>query len=190
MMAPVPYSASTKFATQIGTALAGERIDRRSPSVEALFLDGAGQASFAIEVAERLHLGAERGRVGAFAREPLDPGVLGREQDERRAVDGVDARRENLHRVGGAGDGELHSRAFRAADPVPLHDRDLVGPLGQGREIGEQFLGISSDAEEPLLEVALFDDRAAAPAALPSMTCSLARTVLSFGHQLTVERRR
>ncbi len=49
-----------------------------------------------------------------------------------------------------------NSSAFAPADPVALHDLDPVGPV-ELVEVVEQFLGVVGDAEEPLLEVALFD---------------------------------
>ncbi len=64
--APVPYSPSTKLATQIGTGVPGERIDRRAAGVEPFLLDlaghGARRAILGEEALERL---AER-RVPAF----------------------------------------------------------------------------------------------------------------------------
>ena len=90
--------------------------------------------------------------------------MLGRQQHERGAVDRVDARREDLDRVAAAGDRELYARAFRAADPVPLHDDDLLGPCRQRLESFQQFVGVRRDAEEPLLQLARDDGRATAPA--------------------------
>jgi len=93
--------------------------------------------------------------------------MLRRQDDEGRAVDRIDARREDFDPAvvaAGRHDRELDSRALRAADPVPLHDDDLLGPVGQRIEPGQQLVSVGGDAEEPLLEFARLDDRAAAPA--------------------------
>src|SRR5881394_2319556 len=78
-------------------------------------------------------------------------------------------------RVGAGGeDGEVelkllaaegHFGSLGAADPVALHGDHVLGPRIEQVEVGEQALGIVSDLEEPLLEPALFDRRAAALAA-------------------------
>ncbi len=103
MIAPVPYSASTKFAIQIGNGLAGERVDGRAAGVEAFLVDVAGEPGVAVECAKRPDPFAERLRIGAFRRESFNERMLGRQQHEGRAVDGVDARREDLDRLS-AGD--------------------------------------------------------------------------------------
>ena len=64
-----------------------------------------------------------------------------------------------------AGQGEADQRAVRAADPVALHRQHLVRPLVQLLRSVEQLVGILRDAQEPLLQVARPDRRAAAPAA-------------------------
>ncbi|MCY1221075.1 hypothetical protein D9M72_331190 [compost metagenome] len=56
-------------------------------------------------------------------------------------------------------------QAFGAADPVLLHQAHLLGPLIQRVERVEQFLAEVGDAEEPLRQFALFDQRARPPAA-------------------------
>ena len=55
--------------------------------------------------------------------------------------------------------------ALGAADPVALHGDHVLGPGLEQVEVGEQPLGVVGDAEEPLLEVALLDEGAAALAA-------------------------
>ena len=57
---------------------------------------------------------------------------------------------------------ELDLGALRPADPVGLHDPHGLGPV-EAREV-EQLVGVRGRAQEPLLEVALLDQRAAAPA--------------------------
>ena len=76
--------------------LAGERVQRRAAGVEAFFLDGAGAAGLPVERAELRDLLAKRRRVGALGGEAVDQRVLGRQQHEGGAEDGVDAGREDL----------------------------------------------------------------------------------------------
>ena len=62
-------------------------------------------------------------------------------------------------------DGEADQQAFRAPDPVALHEAHFVGPAIEPVERAQQFLGIVGDLEEPLRQFALLDDRAGPPAA-------------------------
>ena len=113
-------------------------------------------------------------RIAGRPRELLDERVLGREQDEVRAVDRVDARREDLDRV--AVDRSRGSPALasgnltRAPSDRPIQFRCIVSTFS-GHSVRrrsaavEQLVGVVRDAEEPLLELARRDRRAAAPAA-------------------------
>ena len=168
MIAPVPYSASTKLAIQIGT----------SSFVNGLIaLRPVSKPSFSIAPVRRASRSsarnwptrvAKRRRIGRLGGEPIDHRMLGSEQDERRAVDRVDAGREDLDRVVSAGsparNRKLDARAFRAADPVALHHDDFLRPLGQRVEPLQQLVRVGRDLEEPLLEIARDDRRSAAPA--------------------------
>ncbi len=60
---------------------------------------------------------------------------------------------------------EAHARAFRPSDPVPLHRQHFFGPARQPVGGLEQLVGVVRDAEEPLLQLAYRDRRAAPPAA-------------------------
>src|SRR5204862_975781 len=102
-----------------------------------------------------------------FGCKPIDERVLGGEQDECRAVDRVDARREDLDGVLRSGDWKADTCAFGTPDPVLLHDPDALGPRGQRVEVLQQFVRVRGDAEEPLLEIAAFDRRSTAPADTP-----------------------
>ena len=53
------------------------------------------------------------------------------------------------------------------ADPVPLHRPDLLGPLPELVEAGEEALGVVRDLQEPLLELALLHGALAALAGAP-----------------------
>ncbi len=100
-----------------------------------------------------------------LVRERLHERMLGAEQHECRTVDRVDAGGEHLDdglRV--AFERELDARALRPPDPVLLHRQNFFGPLGQRAGGVQQFIGVRSDAEEPLLEIAGLDGRVAAPA--------------------------
>ncbi len=80
-----------------------------------------------------------RGEHGdAFARRSVPAGVFKREDD---------------------------FRACRFADPVALHVQHALGPAAfQLVQIGQQFVGIGRDLEEPLREFLLHDRRVATPA--------------------------
>ena len=94
-------------------------------------------------------------------RQPVEVGVLRREDEERRAE----------QRVGACGEdrivdpqllaAECHLGALGAADPVALHRLDVLGPLDRV-EVVEQAVGVVGDPELPLLELLGLDLRAAA----------------------------
>ena len=96
--APVPYSPSTKLATQIGTGCAGERIDGVASGEEPFLLDLAGDPRGAVLPAKPRRLREKRRGIGGLLGEAVHQRMLGREQHERRAVDGVDAGREHVDR--------------------------------------------------------------------------------------------
>ena len=96
-------------------------------------------------------------------RDPLDERVLGREHEEGRAVQRVRPRRED----GDVGvellDAEDDLGALAPADPVALDRLRALGPVAARRQVeAEQLVGVGGDLEEPLLEVAQLDQRAAA----------------------------
>ena len=142
----------------------GKRVDGCPAGVEAFLLDRAAASRFAIERTERRDATAKRLGIGALDGNTIDHRMLGREQHERRAVNRVDPRREDLDALLEAGDRKRQPRAFGATDPIPLHDHDFLGPLGQRVEALEQFIGVRRDPEEPLLEIARHHGRSAAPA--------------------------
>jgi hypothetical protein len=175
------------LATQIGTAVR-ERIDREAAGEEAFLSHFAGHAAGAILRAESAApLPGTPSRL-RFLRKASDQRVLRREHHERRAEDRVDARREHFDRIVRPGSG-TDARAFRSPDPVALHRQHFLGPLRQAFGRLQQIIGVGGDLEEPLLQV-LLDHRVPQRQQAPSTTCSFASTVLSTGHQFTVERRR
>ena len=59
---------------------------------------------------------------------------------------------------------EREAQAFRAADPVLLHQPDLLRPAIQAIECGQEIVRVLRDLEEPLREFPAFDRRARTPA--------------------------
>ena len=58
----------------------------------------------------------------------------------------------------------MHQEALALADPVPLHDANLVWPFIQGIQTAEQVVGVVGDLEEPLRQFLLLNERAGPPA--------------------------
>ena len=137
-----------------------------------------GQAGVEAFLFLRLHLCGSRARAAAFLGEGSKRGIVLGQRQRNRVIggDGSKARAEQRVRPGGedlqlidAGDrsveleAELHTLRF--ADPVLLHQTNLLGPFVQRAEAGEQIVGKIGDLEEPLVELALLDQRARTPAA-------------------------
>ena len=142
--------------------LAAERVDGQQAGVDALLL------------LRRAGL-ARRGPLGAHAlgeaahvllhRRVLDQRMVGRDDDGVRAVDGVDARGEDADALVRVFNLKVDVGAGAFADPVALHRQDALGPAPLDlAHVFQQLLGVVGDAQEPLLDVALLDGRAAAPA--------------------------
>ena len=91
--------------------------------------------------------------------------MLGREHEERRAEQRVRAGREDREVHLRLLAVEDHLRALGAADPVALHRDHPLRPGLQQLEVLQQPVGVVGDLEEPLLELADHDRRAAALAA-------------------------
>ena len=71
-----------------------------------------------------------------------------------------------LRRCAGCiGQREPDPHSFRPADPVALHQTDLVGPFGQFIKRGQQLFRVIGDLEEPLCQQAPLHQRARPPAA-------------------------
>ena len=95
-------------------------------------------------------------------------GCSGREDHERRPEQRVRAGREDAQGVAAGlvvvgGGLEVDLGAFGSADPVGLHDLDRLRPVESGEV--QQLIRVGRRAQVPLLQVALLDQRAAAPAA-------------------------
>ena len=112
------------------------------------------------------HVGVDFG-LAFRVRQLADQGVFGRHDHERGAVQrvgpsGKDAQfvAAGLEVIGRAGEDDLG--ALGSADPVGLHRLDRLGPDQTGEV--EQLVGVLGGPQVPLLEFALLDPGAAAPA--------------------------
>ena len=126
-------------------------------------------------------IGHEFCHVRAVRGDGLGQRMIGREREEAGAEQRVGARGEDFDRigrvvaalailvarqeVGNGSDVPPDLRALRFADPVALHGADLVGPAVERVQGVEQIIAIARDAEEPLFQLALFDDGAGTPPA-------------------------
>ena len=90
--------------------------------------------------------------------------MFGRHGNVGHAHQGVRSRGKNTQRRIPSGHGEIDLESLAAADPVALHRLDRIGPAVQGVQSVEQLLRVVRDLQEPLRNLAFFNDRAAAPA--------------------------
>ena len=101
--------------------------------------------------------------VRSLAERSAQQRVLGGHHHEGRAEErvgprGVDTQISNGRTdLPSALDGEPHLGALGAADPVALHELDLLGPVDRVQVRGET-IGVGSDAHHPLAQIA-FEDR-------------------------------
>ena len=141
--------------------------DRHALSVQPVYRVGAGeQASldlfgrhaFDLSLAARLvHVGLDFVSV-LGRRQIVDQRVLGGQHHERHAEDRVDARGEGRQRrliEAVLGYVELDVDALAAADPVCLHDVDLLRPVDLG--MVQQLVRVLRHAEQPLVQLAAND---------------------------------
>src|SRR6266403_1023717 len=85
----------------------------------------------------------------------------GSEDDRAGAVDGVDARSENLDGLdaGNIGYREPHTRADGFAAPIALHGDDAIGPGAlKFFHIVKELISVVSGLEEPLFDFAGLDE--------------------------------
>ncbi len=120
---------------------------------------GAAAPAFLDEGGERRVVGGERLGQRMAGREGEEGGA---EQRVRAGGVDLDLARQLRSRVLQR---EAHVEALGTADPVALHEADLVRPAVQRVQAVEQLLRQRGDAEEPLGELAALDQRAGAPAA-------------------------
>src|SRR5262245_19814213 len=110
----------------------------------------------------------EGARLRASLGDRLGEGMIGRNREEACAEQRVGPRREHLDDVMSvwccARDCEADEKSLRAADPIRLHQPDLVWPTLEPVERLKQVLGVVGDLEHPFRLLALLDERAGAPA--------------------------
>ncbi len=147
-----------------GHGLIGERVAQVGAGEHAALVE----RPFGLEpvdlagVASPGHEGVDLGSV-VGGDQVGDLGMLGGHDRVGHAEAGVRSGGEDAHRLDTGPDdrfdiahGQVELGALGSADPVALHDLDLLGP-GQAVQVVEQLLGVVGDLEEPLLEVSLLD---------------------------------
>ncbi len=171
MTAPVPYSPSTKFATQIGTCWPVNGIDREPARAEAFLLDLAGEPRAAVLAAERRPRprASPPGRADSAARRSSSSCSGASSTKVAPKMVSMRVVKTSMSApVPGAGridQREPHARALGPPDPVALHREDLLGPVLEAVDGAQQFVGVVGDPEEPLLQVAVRHQGVAPPAA-------------------------
>ncbi len=157
----------------------GDGLPQRHAGLRAL-----GVAALLARLGERVvDVLAHRVLVRGACGEAHDVGVLGGHHEEGRAEQRVGAGGED-----GVVDAELlaaegHLGALAAPDPVALHRLHVLGPVDPV-EVAEQPLGVVGDAQEPLLELPDFDERAAALAVAVGVDLLVGEHGLVFGAPL------
>ena len=142
-------------------------MQRLDAGVEAHLLggvDGCLRSTHLVALLDELR------ELGIFRSGGRGQRMIGRQRHELGAEQSVRPRGENLQLGffigrGGRIEHEAQRQAFRAADPVLLHQADFFRPALEGVERVEQIFRIVADLEEPLGELALLDRSARAPAA-------------------------
>ncbi len=144
-----------------------ERVHRAHPGVEAQLLGGV---DLGLRGAAMPALRDEGRELRIFRRRGRRQRMIRRQRQKLRAEQRVRPRGENLQlalaaRRRLAVEREAHQQAFRAPDPVLLHQPHFFRPALEPVERVEQILREIRDLEEPLRQLALLDQRARAPAA-------------------------
>ena len=103
--------------------------------------------------------------MGCALDEFCDHGVLRGENHEGHPVECIGPGGEYGQFMVGTLEGEINECALAAAYPVALHDTYVFGPALECFQVGQEFVGVVSDLQEPLLEVFGLDHGFASPAA-------------------------
>lgn len=151
-------------------------IDRQRPVVVKRMDDAeAGVKTLLLSCLQRRHRGAHMADILDELRQCrivrsglLGQRMIGGDSHEGSAEDGVGPCRIDFQlmlAIRGVGQRPTDQQAFRAADPVLLHQLHFFRPFVEAFERIQQILGEVGDPEEPLRQFALFDQRARAPAA-------------------------
>ena len=162
MIAPVPYSARTKFAIQIGISSPVNGFTAYAPVNRPSFSAPSASRWSRSWLLTPLTHSSSAARSGWSCEESRNRRMLGGEDHRRRTEDRVGSRREDAQLLSQLRHVEVEVGADGAADPVPLHRADLLGPLPELVEAGEEALGVLRDLQEPLLQLALLDGALAA----------------------------
>ena len=147
---------------------AGERMDDLQAGVPAdlLGLFDVGLAGAALAA-----LGDEGGDLGIGLGQLLRDRMVGGQTHEAGAEQGVRAGGVNLQPIVETGRSRarpspFHLQALGPADPVFLHQANLLGPAAfQLGQAVDQIVRILSNAQEPLVQLTFLDHGARAPAA-------------------------
>ena len=143
--------------------LSVEGVDRAEPRVDAQFLGLFALLQVLEGLADPL------GQLFAPRRggdDLLHEGVLGGEGHEGRPEDGVDPGREDRQLLLELGDREDDLRSQALADPVLLHQQNLLRPEVQLLMAFQELFGVVGDLEKPLGELLLFDIGVTTPTAV------------------------
>ena len=105
----------------------------------------------------------DKGGDVRIVRQSLRDRVIGGDGAETCAEDRVGAGRID-RQLAAVGKIERKLQPLRLADPVLLHQAHFLGPVLKAAQPLQQIVGKVGDLEEPLVELALLDFRAAAPA--------------------------
>ncbi len=143
-------------------AISIKRMDGFESGRIAAFLRGLDHR---LAGAHAVAFGDEGGKLRVVLGQSLRQRVVRRQCQERGAEEGVRPRREDFDPLVPAGDIEPDPRTFGSADPVLLHQPHPLGPALEAADSVEQLLGEQCDAQRPLRQQPLFDDRAGTPAA-------------------------
>ena len=125
-----------------------------------LFRAGAHAVAFVDEAFQLLVLFRQRGRQRMIRRHGAEGHAENRVRPGGEHLQRLMPLRQRL-----AFQRKAHQEALGAADPVALHQPDLVRPAVERIQRGEQVVGIVGDLQEPLAQLALLHQRARAPAA-------------------------
>ena len=108
----------------------------------------------------------EGGSLGTARRDFRRQGMVGGHAHEGGAEQGVRSGRIDFQPVRSRriGEAEGETGPPGPANPVLLHDPDLLGPALQGLQVVGQGVGVVGDPQEPLAQPALLHDRAGSPA--------------------------
>ena len=144
-----------------------ERMQRADAGIEAELLGGV---DIGLRGAAMPALVDEGGELRIFLRRRGGKRMIGRHRHELGAKQRIRPRGENLQlafairrrlRI----ERETDQQAFRAADPILLHQPDFFRPAVERVERVKELLRIVGDLQEPLRQLALLDNGAGAPAA-------------------------